>query len=223
MRSPLLIISLALIGVLAVTTACGGGDNTATATPSAAAGAAVSPTPLATVEGVSDLAHAVVEIIAVDSSGNPVWSGSGTLISADGLILTNGHVIDNRKNEYQTLQVALTVVADQPPDVKYTAEVQTVDYAIDLAVIKITKTIEGDAVHDTFPFVKVGDSDKVNIGDDLQILGYPGIGGATITFTRGSVSGFTSEHSVGNRAWIRRTPRSPAATAAAWLSITPAS
>jgi serine protease Do len=202
MRSPWLIISLALIGVVALTTACGGGDNTTTATPTGSASASASPTPAATVEGVSDLAHAVVEIIAVKSSG-PVWWGSGTLISADGLILTNGHVVDNRKNEYETLQIALTVVTDEPPDVKYTAEIQTVDYAIDLAVIKITKTIGGNAVHDTFPFVKVGDSDKVNIGDNLQILGYPGIGGETITFTRGSVSGFTSEHSVGNRAWIK--------------------
>jgi hypothetical protein len=36
-------------------------------------------------------------------------------------------VIDNRKNEYKTPQIALTVVTDEPPDVKYTAEVQTVD------------------------------------------------------------------------------------------------
>jgi putative serine protease PepD len=145
----------------------------------------------------------VVEIIAADSSGDPVWWGSGTLISADGLILTNGHVVDNRNDDYDQLQIALTVVTDEPPDVKYTAEIQTVDYAIDLAVIKITKTIGGNAVHDTFPFVELADSDTVNIGDNLQILGYPGIGGETITFTRGSVSGFTSEHSVGNRAWIK--------------------
>ncbi len=79
MRSPWLIISLTLVGVLALATACRGGDNTTTATPTGAASASVSPTPAATVEGVSDLAHAVVEIIAVDSSGNPVWSGSGTL------------------------------------------------------------------------------------------------------------------------------------------------
>jgi S1-C subfamily serine protease len=43
------------------------------------------------------VADAVVEIIAVDSGGNSIWSGSGTLISADGLILANGHVIDNQQ------------------------------------------------------------------------------------------------------------------------------
>ena len=144
MRSPWLIISLAIIALLALLAACGGGGDTTSATPSSAASS--SPTPAPTAEGVGDLAHSVVEIIAADSGGNPVWWGSGTLISADGLILTNGHVVDNRNNDYSQLQIALTVVQDEPPDVKYTAEIQTVDYAIDLAVIKITKTIGGNAV-----------------------------------------------------------------------------
>jgi serine protease Do len=204
MHIRLLIISLGAFGLLAIgATACGGGSNSTTSTQSGAAPGTATPASSATPAAIADLAHAVVEIIAVNSSATPVWSGSGTLISADGLILTNGHVIDNRKNEYSALQVGLTTASDQPPDIKYTAEVKTVDYAIDLAVIKITKTIDGSPVHDTFPFVKIGNSDKVDIGQNLQILGYPGIGGQTITFTRGSVSGFTSEHSVGNRAWIK--------------------
>ena len=49
----------------------------------------------------------------------------------------------------------------------------------------------------------LGDSDSVEIGDSLQILGYPGIGGETITFTEGAVSGFTSDRSVEGRAWIK--------------------
>ena len=200
MRSPWLIISLAIISLLGLLAACGGGDDdNASETPS---GASASTTP-APSEGISDLAHSVVEIIAADSHGDPVWWGSGTLISADGLILTNGHVVDNRNNDYDQLQVAVTAAQDEPPDVQYTAEIQTADYAIDLAVIKITGKIGGGAVHETFPFVELADSDSVNIGDSLQILGYPGIGGETITFTRGSVSGFTSEHSVGKRAWIK--------------------
>src|SRR3990172_308128 len=53
------------------------------------------------------------------------------------------------------------------------------------------------------PFVQLADSDLVEIGDDLRILGYPGIGGDTITFTEGAVSGFTSERGVEGRAWIK--------------------
>lgn len=183
--------------MLALLAACGGGDD-ATSTPTPAPSDSSTPKPA----GVADLAHAVVQIRAV-KDGDAVWHGSGTLISEDGYILTNGHVIDNRAQEYDELQVALTDRTDQAPAVRYIAEIQTVDYAIDLAVIKVTETIDGDPVTDTLPFVQLGDSDAVDIGDTVKILGYPGIGGETITFTSGSVSGFTSEHSVGDRAWIK--------------------
>jgi serine protease Do len=199
MRSPWLSISLVVLGLLALLSACGGGDD-ATATPTPAPSETATPTPKPV--GVSDLAHAVVQIDAV-KDGSPVWTGSGTIISEDGFILTNGHVVDNRSDEYDELQIAITDRTDHAPEVKYVAEIQTVDYAIDLAVIKVTKTLEGAAVTETFPFVNLGDSNAVDIGDPIKILGYPGIGGETITFTSGSVSGFTSEHSVGDRAWIK--------------------
>src|SRR5690606_30985477 len=44
---------------------------------------------------------------------------------------------------------------------------------------------------------------SVEIGDDLYILGYPAIGGDTITFTRGLVAGFTGDSQLGTRAWIK--------------------
>jgi hypothetical protein len=51
--------------------------------------------------------------------------------------------------------------------------------------------------------VTLGDSDALRLGDALTILGYPGIGGETITLTRGEVSGFTSESGRGDRSFIK--------------------
>jgi hypothetical protein len=51
--------------------------------------------------------------------------------------------------------------------------------------------------------VVLGNSDEVEIGDRLRILGYPGIGGETITLTEGAISGFTLERGVNGRAWIK--------------------
>lgn len=154
----------------------------------------------------ADLAKATVQILAMRTVGNDfdvVWSGSGTVIDAIGLILTNGHVVDDRLGEYDVLGVAVTGRTDEPPELKYLAEIASADYELDLAVIRIVADINGEPVQANLPAVPLGDSDRVEIGDHLRVLGYPGIGGETITFTEGAVSGFTSERAVDGRAWIK--------------------
>jgi hypothetical protein len=49
----------------------------------------------------------------------------------------------------------------------------------------------------------MGDSNSVRLGDEIRVLGFPGVGGDTVTFTRGDVSGFESQARVGDRAWIK--------------------
>jgi hypothetical protein len=78
-----------------------------------------------------------------------------------------------------------------------------VDYDLDLAVIRVVADMDGNAVEVSLPAITLGDSNQVEIGDHLRVLGYPGIGGETITFTEGAVSGYTSERSVDGRAWIK--------------------
>ena len=53
------------------------------------------------------------------------------------------------------------------------------------------------------PYVPLGDSSNLKLGDDISILGYPSIGGETITLTSGEVSGFTTETGFGIRAFIK--------------------
>jgi hypothetical protein len=71
-------------------------------------------------------------------------------------------------------------------------------------VLHLTATVDGAEVGPLgLPSVPLGDSDQVQLGDPVRILGYPGIGGDTITFTAGSVAGFAGEDGVGDRAWIK--------------------
>jgi S1-C subfamily serine protease len=200
-------ILLAVLALLAAALACSPQPTTPTAEPTPVP----TETPVITPEGtasasVADLAAATVQILAMVESGGSftsIWTGSGSIIDPQGLILTNAHVIDDRYDEYSHLGVAILHSSDEPPVLTYLAEIVAVDYGLDLAVIRIATDLEGNPVNPVLPFVALGDSDEVQMGDSLQILGYPGIGGETITFTEGAVSGFTSERSIGGRAWIK--------------------
>jgi serine protease Do len=162
----------------------------------------------------TNLIAATVQIYGLVSQNGkltPVYSGSGTIISSTGLILTNAHVASpasqgDTASEPDALAIGLMDQEDKPPVFSYFAKVKAVDGYVDLAVIQITTTMDGADVSPNslnLPFVQLGNSDDLHIGDHINIYGFPGIGGKTITFTDGSVSGFTQEDKLGDRAWIK--------------------
>lgn len=187
-------IALALLTGLVILPACSSPASTPIA----------SPTPAASAD-IEALARAVVQISPIDSAGDPCWSGSGTIIDADGTILTNHHVIENDSScDYDYLLVSATTVSDRAPEPLYRAAVYATDEGLDLAVLRITGYAEGGAVDEPLPFIPVGDSDAVGLGDPIIVLGYPGTGGDTITYTDGAVSGFLdSAEAPGERGWIK--------------------
>lgn len=81
--------------------------------------------------------------------------GSGVIVSRDGYILTNNHVVD----EAETIRVTLT---DRRT---YTAKVVGTDPATDLAVLKIEAN--------NLPVLPLGDSEKVRVGDVALAIGNP--------------------------------------------------
>jgi serine protease Do/serine protease DegQ len=89
--------------------------------------------------------------------------GSGVIISADGYILTNNHVVEGADE----LKVSLT------DDREFTAKVIGADPKTDVAVIKI------DA--DKLPAITLADSDKLRVGDVVFAVGNPLGVGQTVT------------------------------------------
>lgn len=195
--------AIASVVFAALLVACGATPQTASPTPTAGASeAAATPRPVTS----ADLAHAVVQIVAyLEGETGSAWWGSGTVISPDGLILTNAHVAvaDETEGTLDRLEVAVTTASDTPPQPTYIAEVVASDWALDLAVLRVTERIGGGALPTDLKYAALGDSDALEIGDPIRILGYPGIGGETITLTSGLVSGFVSEAGLGNRAWVK--------------------
>jgi len=96
-------------------------------------------------------------------------SGSGFIISDDGYILTNFHVIENSNS----ITVALY------DGTEYDAELIGYDESNDIAVLKVEA--EG------LPPVILGDSDKMNVGDPVVAIGNP-LGELTFSLTAGTVS-----------------------------------
>jgi serine protease Do len=94
--------------------------------------------------------------------------GSGFLISTDGLILTNAHVVDGAKE--------VTVKLSDHREFK--AKVLGADRSSDIAVLKINAT--------GLPTVRVGNSDKLGVGDYVLAIGEPF--GLEETATAGIVS-----------------------------------
>ncbi|MBL7883521.1 MAG: Do family serine endopeptidase, partial [Bacteroidia bacterium] len=98
----------------------------------------------------------------------PTSNGSGVIISADGYIVTNNHVIQNGDKIEITLNDKRS----------YPAEVIGKDPTTDLALLKIKET--------NLPFVNYGNSDNVKVGEWVLAVGNPF--NLTSTVTAGIIS-----------------------------------
>lgn len=93
--------------------------------------------------------------------------GSGFVISADGYVVTNNHVISAGQRGAVVESIKVTF----PDRREFTAKLVGRDVATDLAVLKI----EGS----NLPFVRLGDSDRSRVGDWVVAIGNPfGLGGS---------------------------------------------
>ena len=93
--------------------------------------------------------------------------GSGVIISPDGVIVTNTHVVKGGTDTQ--IRVAL---ADKR---EYDAKIVAQDEHTDLAVLKIEKG------GNDFPFLQFSDSDKLEVGDVVLAIGNPFGVGQTVT------------------------------------------
>lgn len=96
--------------------------------------------------------------------------GSGFLISADGYVVTNNHVVSPGAEGATVDSITVTLNNRE----EYTARLIGRDPATDLALLKI----EGKK---PFPFVKFGDSTKARVGDWVVAIGEPYALSGTVT------------------------------------------
>lgn len=139
----------------------------------------------------------VVSITCPDDNEERNTSGSGTIISSSGLILTNYHVIKDSNKYY--CEIGITNDISKEPEYIYYADtnittengqVTFIDKELDVALLQIVSTVDGYELPSKFPAItSIGSSDALNINDKVFVAGYPSYGANTITYTDGVVSG----------------------------------
>ena len=114
---------------------------------------------------VKQLKPAVVTVVHFSLKSG----GSGFLISPNGFVLTNAHVVENSNQVYVHFEKGVTVFAD----------VVRIDPQIDIALLKIHQG-------GNYPFMRLGDSDQCEAGESVIAIGSPiNLSG---TVTKGIVS-----------------------------------
>lgn len=161
--------------------------------------AAVSASQARRVAVVERCAAAVCSVMAMDEPGG----GSGVIFDPSGLVLTNYHVVGNPDDEYEP---SLPDDPAEREDVRargaahyrnkkvglpdgqlYEAEVLGIDPGSDLAVLRLLPRIPNQ----TWPAMRLGDSDRLLVGETVFAMGNPFLLATdfTPTVTFGIVSG----------------------------------
>src|SRR2546427_5684619 len=146
---------------------------------------------------------AVVLIQQLDAAGNWTSLGSGFVVSPSGVIVTNNHVI-----------------APDAGAVKLTIKLPKGDVFTDVRVI-YTEARRDFAVLSIkalgLPTLKVGDSDTVEVGDQVVAIGNPK--GLELTFTSGIVESVRVDPSQGYRFIQHQAPISPGSSGGPLLNM----
>jgi len=130
---------------------------------------------------INKVEPAVVAVVTDDGPGSGNGgAGTGFVITSDGYIVTNNHVVEGANH----VEVTFTN-GDQ-----HSATVKGTDPSADLAVIKVNAS--------NLPTVQLGDSDKVQVGDDVVAIGNALALEGGLSVTKGIVSGLHRDVPVEN-------------------------
>ncbi len=142
-----------------------------------------------------DILASVVQVVSECRNGGS-YSGSGTVFVDEFYVLTSNHVVSS-DGDCSVVELFVETIEriDSAPVRTHSAEIFAIDEAADLAILKIAPI--GSFAKALKP-VKV--SIKSNIGDSIIAIGFPGIGGDSVTVTSGEISGYANYEGI---QWIK--------------------
>lgn len=146
------------------------------------------------VSGVNVI-KSIVQVVAQDS-GEDCAYGSGSIIIDSSYVLTNFHVVEDDEDcDIDKIFIETIERIDLAPVRTHSAEIFAINEDADLVILKI-KPLSSTGI-DLIP-VKI--APEVRLGDELTAIGFPAIGGESVTVTKGEISGFSN---YGGVRWIK--------------------
>lgn len=166
-----------------------------------------SSTTITTVAGKSNKEFDPVKATVLIYLPNCGMSGSGTIVSSLGYILTNEHVISgDGTNCNDDIIIFESETPEKDPEPKYYAQIVESNVGLDIAILEIISSFDNGYTPKNFYSACIGDSESVNLSDELLIWGYPDVrsleGIMRIDVSKGFVSGFDSESGISEKAWF---------------------
>ncbi len=164
----------------------------------------------------------LIETTAKVDQGTIRIKGSGTIVDAEkGLILTNAHVANPEVEGLEPqlvdgvhvpnpdhIIISITPGLDKAAEPRFEGTVVAVDGYLDLAVVKIVKTVGGRFLEsgdlDSLTQADLGNSDDVTTGDKISVFGFPGAAQSNAaTLSTGVISGPVGDDKLhSNRAYL---------------------
>lgn len=134
---------------------------------------------------ITDFAKFIVRVICTNGDRNNliVSSGSGTIFGLNHFIITNSHVVEGAA----LCSIGLTDDIKLPPSRWYEATVASNITSLDIAMLKPSDPLPSDVSTIAYNLCS---PDDISLGDPVMVIGYPSVGGNTITATEGVISGF---------------------------------
>ena len=141
---------------------------------------------------VDELARSTVYIEVTDQDRSLCWTGSGVIVEDGTKVLTNAHVATPAASDPQectNISVGITESVEKKPTLFIDAKIVQIDENLDLALLELL-----DTEPNTYNALKIKKGDS-QLDTRIRVIGYPGIGGATLTLTNGVIAGIDDESS----------------------------
>ncbi len=141
-------------------------------------------------KAVASVGQILVRNFGDPAGQSPRPRGSGVVVRADGVVVTNAHVIFDSKTGRLYDEILLSLSADGSPQSKrYRLKMLVANKADDLALLRVELVAPARSKRPVFPAIEIGDSKNIGLLDDIVIIGYPEKGGSDVTVNRGTVEG----------------------------------